>query len=153
MLQLQVNLRCTCRASLGQRMHCAALHCNTSQPAHSTCAHPMLADMHNPCKTPASIMHRLCEPVASLYHAAQVTCTSGWGRTSSDCSAVVLLYTTLVYMRWLQMSKVQHLHHVIHYNAGAVLTYLLYNSCNVSIICSTLSCHYATMSCMLHAML
>ena len=154
-LQLQVNLRCTCRASLGQRMHCAALHCNASQPAHPTCAHPMLADMHNPCKTPASIMHQLRKHVAkhSLYYAVQITLTSGWSRTSSDCPAVVLRYTTLVSMPQLPLSQLQHLHHVIHYNAGAVLTYLLYNSCNVSIICSTLSCHYATMSCMLHAML
>ena len=103
-LQLQVNLRCTCRASLGQRMHCAALHCNASQPAHPTCAHPMLADMHNPCKTPASIMHQLHKHVAkhSLYYAVQITLTSGWSRTSSDCPAVVLRYTTLVYMQWLQ---------------------------------------------------
>ena len=79
--------------------------------------------------------------------------TSGWSRTSSDCPAVVLRYTTLVPMPQLPLSQVQHLHHVIHYNAGTVLTYLLYNSCNVSIICSTLSCHYATMSCMLHALL
>ena len=103
-LQLQVNLHCTCRASLGQRMHCAALHCNASQPAHPTCAHPMLADMHNPCKTPASIVHQLRKHVAqpSLYYAVQITLTSGWSRTSSDCPAVVLRYTTLVHMQWLQ---------------------------------------------------
>ena len=64
----------------------------------------MLADMHNPCKTPASIMHQLCKHVAkrSLYYAVQITLTSGWSRTSSDCPAVVLRYTTLVYMQWLQ---------------------------------------------------
>ena len=101
MLQLQVNLRCPCRASLGQRMHCGALHCNASQPAHPTCAHPMIADMHKPCKTPASIMHQLCKHVAkhSLYNAVQIMLTSGWSRTSSDCPAVVLHYTTLVYMQ------------------------------------------------------
>ena len=98
-LQLQVNLRCICRASLGQRMHCAAWHCNASQPAHPTYAHPTLADMHNPCKTPASIMHQLRKHVAkhSLYYAVQITLTSGWSRTSSNCPAVVLHYTTLVY--------------------------------------------------------
>ena len=102
-LQLQVNLRCTCRASLDQRMHCAVLHCNASQLAHPTCAHPMLADMHNPCKTPASIMHQLCKHVAkhSLYYAVKIMLTSGWSPTSSDCPAVVLHYTTLVYMQWL----------------------------------------------------
>ena len=99
MLQLQVNLRCTCRASLGQRMHCAALHCNASQSAHRT-----PADMHNPCRVPASIMHKLHKHAAyySLKYAVQITLTSGWSRTSSDCPAVVLHYTTLVYMQWLQ---------------------------------------------------
>ena len=103
-LQLQVNLRCTCRAPLGQCMHCAALHCSASQPAHPTCAHPMLADMHNPCKTPASIMHQLRKHVAkpSSYYAVKIMLTSGWSRTSSDCPAVVLRYTTVVYMQWLQ---------------------------------------------------
>ena len=103
-MQLQVNLRCTCRALLGQHMHCAALHCNASQPAHPTCAHPMIADMHNPCKTPANIMHQLCKYVVkhSLCYAVQITLTSGWSRTSSDCPAVVLRYTTLVYMQWLR---------------------------------------------------
>ena len=64
----------------------------------------MLADMHNPCQTPASIMHQLCKQVAnhSPYYAVQITLTSGWGRTSSDCLAVALYYTTLIYMQWLQ---------------------------------------------------
>ena len=103
-LQLQANLHCTCRALLGQRMHCAALHCNASQPAHPTCKHPMLADMHNPCKTPARIMHQLHKHVAKhiLYYAVQITLTSGWSQTSFDRPAVVLHYTTLVYMQWLQ---------------------------------------------------
>ena len=49
-------------------------------------------------------MHQLRKQVAnhSLYYAVQITLTSGWSRTSSDCPAVVLRYTTLVYMQWLQ---------------------------------------------------
>ena len=64
----------------------------------------MLADMHNPCKAPASIMHQLRKHFAkhSLQYAVQITFTSGWSRTGSDCPAVVLRYTTLVYMQWLQ---------------------------------------------------
>ena len=31
----------------------------------------------------------------------QITFTSSWSRTSSDCPAVVLHYTTLVYIQWL----------------------------------------------------
>ena len=64
----------------------------------------MLADMHNPCKAPASIMHQLRKHVAkySLYYAVQIMLTSGWSQTSSDWPTVVLRYTTLIYMQWLQ---------------------------------------------------
>ena len=56
--------------------------------------------MQNPCEHHAQLRKHVAKH--SLYYAVQITLTSGWSRTSSDCPAVVLHFTTLVYMQWLQ---------------------------------------------------